>query len=89
MSTSNSDSTSKPLKTSWSLSTLQVALIMLIGGSCFLIAVWAYGVRAFGWVPLDLWSICTTAETPIIAPSTSVWEQSLAQSENKENHSKK
>jgi len=85
MSSSHSEPTPKPLKESWSLSTLQVALIMLIGGACFLTAVWAYGVRAFGWVPLDLWSICTTQESKIIAPSTSVWEQSLTLPTNQQN----
>src|SRR5690606_24284495 len=77
MSSSNLSSAPKSSKTSWSLSTRQLAMIMVIGGACFLSAVWAYGSQAFGLVPLDLWSICTTNEVKTPAPSTSVWEQSL------------
>lgn len=83
MSLSNLPSTSKTSKPSWSLSTRQLALVMVIGGACFLSAVWAYGSQAFGLVPLDLWSICTTSEVKTIAPSTSVWEQSLTVSADK------
>lgn len=83
MSQSNLPSTSKTSKPSWSLSTRQLALVMVIGGACFLSAVWAYGSQAFGLVPLDLWSICTTSEVKTIAPSTSAWEQSLTISADK------
>tara|TARA_R110001599_G_scaffold64023_3_gene178520 strand:+ start:93189 stop:93452 length:264 start_codon:yes stop_codon:yes gene_type:complete len=82
MSESNLPATST--KTSWSLSTRQLALIMIIGGACFLTAVWSYGSQAFGLVPLDLWSICTTKEVKTIAPSTNAWEQSLTISSNKD-----
>lgn len=83
MSPSNFPSEPKSSKASWSLSTRQLAMIMVIGGACFLGAVWAYGSQAFGLVPLDLWSICTTKEVQTISPSTSVWEQSLTISADK------
>ncbi|MFL9880805.1 hypothetical protein PQR63_20575 [Herbaspirillum rhizosphaerae] len=50
----------KKARPSFSLSNLQVTLLLLIAGVCLISATWVFAVD-IGRVPVSLWDICTTA----------------------------
>jgi len=64
---------SNKARSSFSLSNVQVALLLLIAGVCLISATWVFAVD-IGRVPVSLWDICSSAlsSTPTEAAASSV-----------------